>query len=484
MENNSLSFKDLKLSGSLLESLQAIGYKVPTQIQAMAIPEILNGRDVLACAQTGTGKTAAFSLPILDKLQENPKFVESGEFRALILAPTRELVEQIHDNIKQYAKSLDLKSAKIYGGVSQNQQIRALEEGLDLLVATPGRLLDIFNQKKLSFRAVEFFVLDEADRMLDMGFIHDIRRICRQLPGDRQSMLFSATLGSDVQSIAAFIVNNPVKISVNPESPTVDKIEQKIYFVDRENKIALLKEVILKKFERDDNAIALVFCRTKHGANKVANRLAGKEFNAAVIHGNKSQSSRRRALQSFKDRESRVLVATDIAARGIDVKSMPLVVNFDLSEEPETYVHRIGRTARAESEGEAVSLCSEAEVPLARAIEKFIRRDIPCATDSQYCSIAIKNLKDSNKNIKYTRPSSGSQKRSNANAGVHKLNSDSKAEVAKENSSSSKKRNQSGAKAFGKRAANFHSTKSNPAKFQIPWMVRKRMLKARGGKKS
>lgn len=483
MESNYFSFIDLRLSNSIIEALNAMGYKAPTEIQKQAIPAILDGRDILACAQTGTGKTAAFSLPILDKMVEKQRFVESGEFRALILAPTRELVEQIHDNIKLYAKFLDLKSAKIYGGVSQNQQIRALEEGVDLLVATPGRLLDLFNQKKLSFRSVEYFVLDEADRMLDMGFIHDIRRICRQLPADRQSMLFSATLGSDVQSIAAFIVNNPVKISVNPESPTVDKIEQKIYFVDRENKIALLKEVILKKFERDDNAIALVFCRTKHGANKVANRLAGKEFNATVIHGNKSQSSRRRALQSFKDRESKVLVATDIAARGIDVKAMPLVVNFDLPEEPETYVHRIGRTARAESEGEAVSLCSESEVPLARAIEKFIRRNIPCAADSQYFSQAIKDLKDSNKNIKYARPSHPSEKRPHT-----KIDADQSRPIArkksKDSSKASKKSPQSGGKTFGERAANFHSTKSNPAKFQIPWMVRKRMLKARGGKKS
>lgn len=410
MATQNATFADLNLIPELLRALELAGYNHPTEIQMRAIPPALAGSDMLACAQTGTGKTAAFALPILQKLQANLKFVESGEFRALILAPTRELVEQICENARAYAKFLDLKCAKIYGGVSQNQQIRALEEGIDLLVATPGRLLDIFRQKKLSFKAVEYFVLDEADRMLDMGFIRDIRQICRELPSDRQSLLFSATLSGEVQALASFAVKEPVKISANPESPTVEKISQRLFFVAKEDKIPLLKEIISKKFENSPEAIALVFCRTKHGANRLARQLAAAEFSARVIHANKSQSARRRALQEFKDRVCRVLIATDIAARGIDVKAMPLVVNFDLPEEPETYIHRIGRTARAEAEGEAVSLCSEVEVPLVRAIERLIRRDIPRAEKSAYHCQAAEDLKDGNRNLRYRRGEANSAK--------------------------------------------------------------------------
>lgn len=598
MENKNTTFANLHLIPELLRALEESGYERPTEIQALAIPPALDGADMFACAQTGTGKTAAFTLPILQKLQSDLKFVEAGEFRALILAPTRELVEQICENARAYAKFLDLKCLKIYGGVSQNQQIRALEEGIDLLVATPGRLLDIFRQKKLSFNAVEYFVLDEADRMLDMGFIRDIRLICRELPSDRQSMLFSATLDGEVQALASFVVKDPVKISVNPQSPTVEKISQRLFFVTKEDKIPLLKEIISKKFENSPEAIALVFCRTKHGANKVARQLAAAGFSAQVIHANKSQSARRRALQEFKDRVCRVLVATDIAARGIDVKSMPLVVNFDLPEEPETYIHRIGRTARAEAEGEAVSLCSEVEVPLVRAIEKLIRRDIPRAEKSAYHCQAAEDLKDSNKKLKYrrgeaksaqnpkqkncrkdslgksTRPSKiespapakdsftlqscGADKigespkeeealnpqnyelsrrgaKPAAKAGEFESRPQSKPDFggakkfsrargseakgkfwARGNSDKSKpkprgkigakydkpqseskspKRDKGGARRSGgadenfsrlltrnDKSGKFHSTKSNPAKFQIPWIVRKRILKAKGKK--
>ena len=590
-------FADLHLIPELLRALEHSGYERPTEIQALAIPPALDGADMFACAQTGTGKTAAFTLPILQKLQSDLKFVAAGEFRALILAPTRELVEQICENARAYAKFLDLKCLKIYGGVSQNQQIKALEGGVDLLVATPGRLIDIFRQKKLSFKAVKYFVLDEADRMLDMGFIRDIRLICRELPADRQSMLFSATLGREVQSLASFVVKNPVKISVNPQSPTVEKISQKLFFVAKEDKIPILKQIILDKFASSPDAIALVFCRTKRGASRVARQLAGEEFKAALIHGDKSQSARKSALQSFKDRISRVLVATDVAARGIDVKSMPLVVNFDLPEEPETYIHRIGRTARAEAEGEAISLCSPGEVPLVRAIEKLIRRDIPRVDGGKYHCQTAEDLKDSDKNLSYRKvldepnqiqthkdspkasdassranerakesaaepqktqlepscaergeksrqdskgelkkggktpqksatlaPSSGglggnlpvksalkpdfkSRKKSsnrknfdgegdskppkNFASAVQKFKACGRAQYQSSKQSKTgartKQRNSESAKFSSlltrdNKSNNFHSTKSNPAKFQIPWMVRKRILKAKGKK--
>lgn len=397
------SFKQMGLAPEILKALDACGYEKPSPIQARAIPEILAGRDIFGCAQTGTGKTAAFILPIIQKLSEGMKYVESGEFRALVLVPTRELAEQVASNAAAYAKFTGLKSCKIYGGVSQTQQVLALEKGPDILIATPGRLLDLFSQKKLSFRGVEFLVLDEADRMLDMGFIHDIRRICAQLPGDRQSLLFSATLSPEVEGLASSIVRNPERISITPESPAVEKIEQKVFFVSSPDKISLLKYVIEDKLKREPDSLALVFCRTKHGANKVANRLSSKTFNAGVIHGNKSQSSRKNALQRFKERESRVLVATDIAARGIDVKNMSLVINYDLPDEPETYVHRIGRTARAEAEGEAVSFCCEEEAGLLRAIERYIRRDIPHADDNPFHCQQIQDLKESPKKLPFKR---------------------------------------------------------------------------------
>ena len=397
------SFKDLNLSPEILKAVEASGYEKPSPIQAQAIPEILAGRDIFGCAQTGTGKTAAFTLPIIQKLSDNMKFVGGGEFRALVLVPTRELAEQVAENVASYGKFTELKSCKIYGGVSQGAQIRALSKGVDILIATPGRLLDLFRQKELGFGGVEFLVLDEADRMLDMGFIHDIRTICSKLPKERQSLLFSATLAPEVEALASSIVRDPKKISIAPESPTVEKIDQKLYFTSNDDKISLLKHVIECKLAKEPDSLALVFCRTKHGANKVANRLASKTFNAGVIHGNKSQSSRKNALERFKGRESRVLVATDIAARGIDVKAMSLVINYDLPEEPETYVHRIGRTARAEAEGEAVSFCTLEEVGLLRGIERYIRREIPYADDNPFHSQAVQDLKESNKKIPFKR---------------------------------------------------------------------------------
>lgn len=398
------TFEELGLNKEILSAIKDADYKSPTPIQEKAIPEILNGYDIFGCAQTGTGKTAAFVLPILQKFSEHLKYVEECEFRALILVPTRELAEQVYENAVKYGKHLGVKICKIFGGVSQNSQAKELSKGVDILIATTGRLLDLHAQRKLSFRGVEYLVLDEADRMLDMGFIKDIRKICGYLPADRQSMLFSATLSRDVEAIASTIVKNPRRISISPENPTVEKIKQEVCFVEKEDKVSLLKYLLESEFKAKADNLALVFCRTKHGVNKVANRLSSKMFNACVIHSDKSQSQRKRALEMFKNRESRVLVATDIASRGLDIKSMPLVINFDLPEEAETYVHRIGRTARAEADGRAISLCAPEEVALLRVIEKYIKKNVPYANDNPFHCQTAQDLKESNKNITYKRP--------------------------------------------------------------------------------
>lgn len=286
---------------------------------------------------------------------------------------------------------MDLSHCKIYGGVSQSPQVKLLANGVDILVATPGRLLDLFNQRKLEFGGVEFLVLDEADRMLDMGFINDIRKICRELPKKRQSLLFSATLSKEVEALAKNIVDNPEKISVSPDKPTVDKIAQKVAFVNLENKFDLLEHMMKARLEKSADSLALIFCRTKHGANKLAKRLCRIGIEADAIHGNKSQSARKNALERFKRRESHILVATDIAARGIDVKDMSLVVNYDLPEDPETYVHRIGRTARAEADGESVSFCTSDDAPLFKSVEKFIKKRIDVMADNPFHSEAAQN---------------------------------------------------------------------------------------------
>lgn len=389
MENKTpQNFDGLGLSKKLLLAVKNAGYEKPSPIQARAIPPILAGRDIFGCAQTGTGKTAAFALPIMQMLDERGHYPAPKRFRALILTPTRELAEQIDANIAMYGKNLSLSHCKVYGGVSQNPQIKLLAHGVDILTATPGRLLDLFNQNKLDFGGVEFLVLDEADRMLDMGFINDIRKICRELPKKRQSMLFSATLSAEVQSLAKNIVDNPEKISVSPDKPTVDKIAQKVAFVEYGNKFDLLEKMMKERLEKSADSLALIFCRTKHGANKLAKRLCRIGIEADAIHGNKSQSARKNALERFRRRESHILVATDIAARGIDVKDMSLVVNYDLPEDPETYVHRIGRTARAEADGEAVSFCSADDAPLLKAIEKFIKKQIDPLADNPFHSEA------------------------------------------------------------------------------------------------
>jgi ATP-dependent RNA helicase RhlE len=373
-----MQFSDLKLIEPILRAVAAEGYDVPTPIQEQAIPHVLEGRDLLGCAQTGTGKTAAFALPILQRLAEGAQSQAARRpIRVLVLTPTRELAAQIDESFATYGRHLRLRHTVIFGGVSQRPQEQALAAGPDILVATPGRLLDLCSQGKVSLRDLQIFVLDEADRMLDMGFIHDVRRIIALLPERRQTLFFSATMPPDIQELSARILVNPARVAVTPVASTAEKIRQSVCFVDGADKRALLERVL------GDPAIkrALVFTRTKHGANRVAAQLARARIGAEAIHGNKSQNARERALASFKRGDTRVLVATDIAARGIDVEGISHVINFDLPEVPESYVHRIGRTARAGASGEALSFCNGEERPLLYAIERLIRMRIPVAAD-------------------------------------------------------------------------------------------------------
>jgi len=362
-----MSFADLGLSPAILEAVIAQGYTTPSPIQAAAIPAVLEGKDIMAAAQTGTGKTAGFTLPILEMLSKGPR-VQSNQVRALVLTPTRELAAQVADNVDKYSKNTHLTSCVIFGGVKANPQMMRMRKGADVLVATPGRLLDLVNQGAIKFSQLEFLVLDEADRMLDMGFIHDIKKILKVLPKKRQNLLFSATFSNDIRALAKGLVNNPVEISVAPPNVTTKLVKQWIYPVDKKQKPAALAKLI----EDGNWKQALVFSRTKHGANKLTKFLEDRGIRAAAIHGNKSQGARTRALADFKSGTVRILVATDIAARGIDIEQLPQVVNFDLPNVPEDYVHRIGRTGRAGSEGHAVSLVCADETKELFAIERVI----------------------------------------------------------------------------------------------------------------
>ncbi|HUY32277.1 MAG TPA: DEAD/DEAH box helicase [Pirellulales bacterium] len=369
-----MRFEDLGLPPSLLRAVLAEGYSVPTPIQAQAIPRVLEGRDLLGCAQTGTGKTAAFALPILDRLAKGaPRSGRGRPIRALVLSPTRELAAQIGDSFRAYGRHTGLRTSVIFGGVNQNPQTRALRDGVDILVATPGRLLDLHGQGFVHLDAVEVLVLDEADRMLDMGFIHDIRKIVRHLPQERQTLLFSATMPDDIRQLANAILRQPLRVQVAAESATAENIEQVVYFVE-----AKQKPVLLAHFLSSQPATrTLVFTRTKHGADRVVKQLSRSGIRAEAIHGNKSQGARQRALGNFKSAQSAILVATDVAARGLDVDDISHVINYDLPNVAETYVHRIGRTARAGAAGIAVSFCETAERAQLRAIEKLIRQPIP-----------------------------------------------------------------------------------------------------------
>ena len=369
-----MTFNELNLSAPVLRAVAQAGYESPSPIQAAAIPPVLAGRDLMGCAQTGTGKTAAFALPMLDRLTASaPR--KKGAIRALILTPTRELALQIGESFEAYGKYLTLRSTVIFGGVGQAPQVAALKKGVDILIACPGRLNDLVGQGLLDLSNIEIFVLDEADRMLDMGFVHDVKKVIAKLPRQRQNLMFSATMPKEIEQLAAGILHDPAFIKVDPVSSTVDRIQQSLYFVEKGNKKFLLPWLI--KNLRPEVVNALVFSRTKHGADKIAKDLNKQGIPAAAIHGNKSQTARVTALEDFKAGKTRVLVATDIAARGIDISELSHVFNYDLPEVPETYVHRIGRTARAGADGTAVSFCAPEEKEYLAGIEKLNRRQIP-----------------------------------------------------------------------------------------------------------
>ncbi|MBN8692356.1 MAG: DEAD/DEAH box helicase [Bacteroidetes bacterium] len=367
-----MTFSDLKLIKPLVLALDKIGYTTPTPIQQQSIPAILEGRDIFGCAQTGTGKTAAFALPILQLLDSNKENNKQCSIKALILAPTRELALQISESFKDYGYNLRLSHTTVFGGVSQLAQTKALRAGVDVLIATPGRLLDLMNQGFINLNSVEHFVLDEADRMLDMGFINDMKKVIAKLPAKRQTLFFSATAAPDIMKLANTILKNPVHVAVSPVSSTATLVDQSVFYVKRENKRNLLKHV-LKSNEIEH---VLVFTRTKRGADKVAKDLNNDGIKAEAIHGNKSQGARERALKGFKNRSIRVLVATDIASRGIDVDKLSHVINFEIPEVAETYVHRIGRTGRAGASGTALSFCSQEELSYMKDISKLIKKNI------------------------------------------------------------------------------------------------------------
>lgn len=381
LEGEEMLFKDLNILEPILKALEDEGYSKPTPIQEEGIPHILNRNDLLGCAQTGTGKTAAFALPVLQnvisdkKVQKGPKIIS-----ALILAPTRELAIQIGESFTSYGKYVDIRNTVIFGGVSQNPQTRAIKQGVDVLIATPGRLIDLVNQGFIDLSNVKYFVLDEADRMLDMGMIHDVKRIISKLPKVRQNMLFSATMPNEVLKLVNSILKNPVKVEVTPVSSTIDTITQGLYFVGKKHKKHLLIDILKDKSIES----VLVFSRTKHGANIITKELIKVGIEAQAIHGNKSQNARQLALNNFKEGKIRALVATDIAARGIDVDELSHVINFDLPEVPETYVHRIGRTGRAGQKGIALSFCDEEEKDYLKSIEKVIAKKIPLIEDHPF----------------------------------------------------------------------------------------------------
>ncbi len=367
-----MSFNSLGLSDALLKAVSTQGYTQPSPIQEKAIPLILERKDILASAQTGTGKTAGFTLPMLQILSQQP-ILRNRPVRALVLTPTRELAAQVYENVKDYSAYVDIKSAVIFGGVNQKSQVSTLRQGVDVLIATPGRLLDLHNQRLLSLSSIEILVLDEADRMLDMGFLRDIKKIMALMPAKRQNLLFSATFSKDIKSLANSILNHPVLVEATPENTTVDKINQQVYHVDKGAK----SDVLVKLISEGNWEQVLVFTRTKHGANKLTKKLLSSNISALAIHGNKSQGARTKALEGFKKGTIRVLVATDIAARGLDIPLLPHVINFELPNISEDYVHRIGRTGRAGASGIAISLVSADEKTYLRDIEKLVGLRIP-----------------------------------------------------------------------------------------------------------
>lgn len=376
-----MTFKELGITDSILKALADEGYTTPTPIQEQSIPILLDGKDLLGSAQTGTGKTAAFAIPILQRLYlDRPQHRGIRKIRALVVTPTRELAIQIAESFSTYGKYTGLNNTVIFGGVKQEAQTQALRRGVDVLIATPGRLLDLIEQGYITLKDIEYFVLDEADRMLDMGFIHDIRKLIAKLPHERQSLFFSATMAPTIVELSQKILGNPEKVVVKPEQTTAEKVDQSIFFVSKKWKSKLL--VHLLQTERFDSA--LIFSRTKHGADKIVKSLEKAGIESAAIHGNKSQGARQRALGNFKSGQTNVLVATDIAARGIDVEQLSLVINYDLPNIPETYVHRIGRTGRANASGTALSFCEVEERAYLRDIQRLIDQQIPVITDHPF----------------------------------------------------------------------------------------------------
>jgi len=368
-----MTFNELDLIAPILNALDNLGYTNPTPIQEQAIPIILSGNDIMGCAQTGTGKTAAFAIPILQNLTKNPRPDGKRKIRSLILTPTRELAIQIEENIKEYGRNLDQRHAVIFGGVSQVKQVNQLKNGVDILVATPGRLLDLQQQGCIDLRHLEIFVLDEADRMLDMGFIHDVKKIIKLIPSKRQTLFFSATMPKEIKTLASTILTNPKQVIVTPVSSTAETISQELYYVSTSEK----KNLLLHVLDQQNVPSVLVFSRTKHGADRIVKILAKANITAAAIHGNKSQNQRQNALNGFKTNQLKVLVATDIAARGIDIDELALVINYDVPNIAETYVHRIGRTGRAGASGKAISFCDQEERAYIKDIQKLIGLQIP-----------------------------------------------------------------------------------------------------------
>ena len=392
-------FTDLKLIKPILDALKTEGYTQPTPIQEKAIPSILQGRDLLGTAQTGTGKTAAFAIPILQNLAE--KNSRNNNIKVLVLTPTRELAIQIEESFNAYGKNLNIRNLVVFGGVKQAAQEKALRRGVDILVATPGRLLDFVSQRIVSLQNLEVFVLDEADRMLDMGFVHDVKRIIKLLPPKRQTLFFSATFPDEISKLANSMLTNPVKVEVAPVSATADTINQKVYFVDKDDKLELLTHIL----QNDIKESVLVFSRTKHGADKIARKLQSHKISAEAIHGNKSQNQRQNALSNFKSGKTRILVATDIAARGIDIDELKYVLNFELSDVSETYVHRIGRTGRAGAEGSSISFVDGLDLLNLKNTEKLIGKKIPVEKDHPFhTDNLVAQKRDSNNKAFTPRP--------------------------------------------------------------------------------
>jgi ATP-dependent RNA helicase RhlE len=426
-----MTFKELDIIAPILKAIEKEGYTTPTPIQAQAIPTLLKGKDLLGCAQTGTGKTAAFSIPIIQHLQlEN--FNKAGKriVKCLIVTPTRELAIQIGDSITKYGKYTTIKNTVIFGGVKQGAQVKALDKGVDIIVATPGRLLDLMSQGHISLRDIKYFVLDEADQMLNMGFIHDIKKILAKLPAKRQSLFFSATMPAEIVKLSNEILGDPLKITIQPEQTTAERVDQAVYFVGKKDKIKLLIHLL----NNPEITATLVFSRTKHGANKIVKQLISANIQAEAIHGNKSQGARQLALGNFKEGKTKVLVATDIAARGIDIDELSYVVNYDLPNVAETYVHRIGRTGRAGASGMAISFSDGEEKAYLRDIEKLIKQKIEVISDQPYPlsdyagepTTEVKRKSKPNKNNKSKHRGQGGSGNSPKSGGNRRSSSDGK----------------------------------------------------------